>query len=163
VNKTASRQAPDKRASGVSAFLRWLVLFLVVFDLSSSPLHAHSHDLGGADDAEHAVEVSEGHHVHDLSLDHLHADLHDAVAHHLESTHGPGFAHSVLALVPAKLASMVAHPATLIAVPAPVWPPLRTDESRERSTWASTHLIPPLGADRHWRPVSRAPPLSLHV
>lgn len=158
MNTTIATQATAHRAGGVSLFLRWLVLLLVMFDLASSPLHAHAHDLGGSNGVVHATEEAATH----TDADHPQADHHDVLGHHLHSTDGPTFSHSVLVLMPTQQAAVMAPVLFAITVLSPA-SLAQTVDDPGRSAWRITHDLAPPGHDRHWRPISRAPPSSLHA
>lgn len=157
MNKNQPNLLAAPRVSAATVLLRWLILLLVVFDLASSPLHMHSHDLGGSGSI---AGQSIGSDVH-AQEDHPHDAHHDALGTHVHSSDGPSFAHSVLALVPSQL-PVLAPVLFAITVLSPALLVQAVDDPG-RSAWRASDSLAPPGHDRHWRPITRAPPPFLHA
>ena len=124
----------------------WLLIFVLALDLVSSPLHKHSHDLGG--DISEASSI----HIGQIAGDEhaLHVEIQDA-----------HYGHSLAFLLPRQLQPAQAR---LLAAPYLALPPMEelrsdfgalTDELHE----VSEHI--PILPDRYLRPNNRAPP-TLH-
>jgi len=138
--------ATERRPSGWSLLGRWLLLVLVVFDLVSSPLHAHAHDgdVGGDTHWAHAIET-----------------LDDGEGAHAEPAEVALFSHSLAALLPSP-PSLPALVPILIEGWAP--PRIAVVTPMVLALGAGWNAAPdhiPNPSDRHWRPDGRAPP-TLH-
>ena len=127
-------------------FLHWLLLVVLVFDLASSPFHAHAHDLGAQKLPGIGAAHLENHVDSDSDLDHDRGTIGHSVSairairastdtQHAAQVQAP-------AALPAVLASQLAQDARVLGSPAPVRPPWRRPA--------------------HLRPDGRAPP-TLHA
>lgn len=171
MNKIHALPTANSRPRGLSLLLRWLVLLLVVFDLVSAPWHAHAHDAGGGIAGVHGLDGAGAHAAIDDLDDHdepAHHGLthpwvsdaaHDA-AHHVDGAHAHGAVHSMLALVPSKLAAVVVAVRVIVLVPLQ---PTAVNDDPLRLNWRAALVQLPSSHDRHDRPISRAPPSSLHT